>query len=644
MTISNLNPEFETLLDYLKRSRGFDFTGYKRSTLMRRVNKRMQTVEIDTYSSYVDYLEVHPDEYIHLFNTLLINVTSFFRDRSTWDYLKEEIIPLIVARKQLHEPIRVWSAACASGEEAYTIAMVIAEVLGLEQFRERVKIYATELDEEALLQARQAIYSYKDLANIPQEMLEKYFEPYEVINVNQTAPAEVENSWELQPGRVTPRYYTFRKDLRRSVIFGRHNLTVDAPIPRVDLLVCRNTLMYFNAETQSKIVARFHFALNEQGFLFLGKAEMLLTYTNTFTPVDLKRRVFSKVAKISMRDRLLLMAQTDDRDLASTLSERTRILEAAFDSSPVAQVIVDVNGFLVLANTIARGMFNLNANDVGRPLQDLEISYRPLELRSCIEQAYSERRVVNLKDIQVKTLSGDTIYLEVQFTPLQEFNTNLLGIAISFTDVTRYKRLQEDLQQSNQELEMAYEELQATNEELETTNEELQSSNEELETTNEELQSSNEELETMNEELQSTNEELQAVNDEMRRRSEELNQVNAFLESILTSLRGGVVVVDRDFHVQIWNYKAQDLWGLRSEEVQGQHFLNLDIGLPVEELRQLIRGCLVGEYSYHYIMLDAINRRGRTIQCKVSCTPLLGINTEIRGAILVMDEQNGDSE
>ncbi|MDX2231371.1 MAG: PAS domain-containing protein [Leptolyngbyaceae cyanobacterium bins.349] len=236
---------------------------------------------------------------------------------------------------------------------------------------------------------------------------------------------------------------------------------------------------------------------------------------------------------------------------------------------------------------------------------------------------------------------SDLIYLDVQVTPLTDAMNSILGVSLNFVDVTQYKRLQEELEHANQELEVAYEELQSTNEELETTNEELQSTNEELETTNEELQSTNEELETMNEELQSTNEELQTVNDELQRRSEELNQSNAFLASILTSLRGGVVVVDRDLRVQVWNDKSEDLWGLRVEEALEQNFLNLDIGLPVEQLRQPIRLCLAGaNESGSELILDAVNRRGRKIQCRVSSTPLVGSQSQIQGAILLMEELN----
>lgn len=616
MSTFECNPEIEALLNYIKRNRGFDFTGYKRSTLNRRINKRMQSLEIDSCSNYLDYLEVHPDEFVQLFNTILINVTSFFRDRSAWDYLSTEIIPRITAGKEPQEPIRIWSAGCASGQEAYTMAILLAEALGVEQFRERVKIYATDVDEEALHQSRQAIYSAKEVADIPPELLEQYFEH--------------SNS-----------HYTFRKDLRRSVIFGRHNLVADAPISRIDLLVCRNSLMYFNAEAQAKILARFHFAITEGGFLFLGKAEMLLSHSNSFAPVDLKMRIFIKVPKGNIGDRLLLIGNNNDEEEVNFLARHVRIRDAAFDANPTAQILVESDGLLMSVNERARSLFGLNSKDLGRcPFQDLELSYRPVDLRSCIDQAYAERRSVSLSDVEWATTSGDTQYLDVQVTPLWFSNGSPIGVSITFTDVTRSKRLQAELEQSNQELEMAYEELQSTNEELETTNEELQSSNEELQTTNEELQSTNEELETMNEELQSTNEELQTINAEVRKRTDELNSVNAFLQSILSSLRGAVVVLNTDLLIQIWNDEAEDLWGLRAEEMQGQHFLNLDIGLPVEQLRQPLRKCLLRETEYVEVTLSATNRRGKAIECKITCTLLKGMENESCGVIMTMEQQS----
>ncbi|KAF3886864.1 MULTISPECIES: CheR family methyltransferase [Nostocales] len=608
------NPDLENLLEYIKRNRGFDFSGYKRTSLSRRIRKRLHFLGIEDYSLYLDYLEVHPDEFAELFNTILINVTAFFRDSQAWEYIANEIIPQIVANKYLSKPIRVWSAGCASGEETYTLAILLAEALGMEQYAARVKVFATDVDEEALNIARQAHYGSKEVRSVPPNLQEKYFE------------------------RVNGRY-AVQKELRRGVIFGRHDLVQDAPISRIDLLVCRNTLMYFNTETQAKILDRFHFALNDSGFLFLGKAEMLFSRNHSFSPLELRQRVFIKDQNGNLRDMLLNIAHPSRQQAVPDMVDRIRIYEAAFEIDPIAQIIVDLNGALILANIEARNSFNLNPRDLGRPLQDLELSYRPVELRSRIDQVRTNRRTVVLKDVEWTTSDRDTKYLDLQIMPLLDENTErILGIKIVFADVTRFKNLQQELVHANQELETAYEELQSTNEELETTNEELQSTVEELETTNEELQSTNEELETMNEELQSTNEELQTINEELRQRSEELNRVNGFLESILTSLRAGVIVLSPDLHILMWNRKAEDLWGLRFDEVFSKHLMSLDIGLPLEPLRQPIRCIISRESDYYEVVLGARNRRGRTIQCHVICTPLLGAPSDIQGVILLMEE------
>ncbi len=613
MNNPEIDPEFEALLNYIKHNRGFDFTGYKRPSLMRRVRVRMQTAEIETYSDYTDYLEVHPEEFSHLFNTILINVTSFFRDRPVWDYIEKEVVPQIVARKSFpKDRIRVWSAGCASGQEAYTLAMVIAEVLGIEEFHQKVKIYATNIDEAALSQARLATYNAKEVEGIPEPFLERYF-------------------------KQTNRTYTFCPDLRRAVIFGRHDLLQDPPISRIDLLSCRNTLMYFNAETQAKIVSRFNFALNNSSFLLLGKAELLLSHTNTFAPLDLKQRIFTKISQ-GVRKGYFMGSNDDQERETNSQINHSLLREAALDISPFAQIAVDINGLLILANEQARLLFGLGSRDITRPLQDLEISYRPVELRSPIDQVVSTHRSICLSNIGWTNISNDLHYFDVQITPLYDTSRNLLGVSIVFNEVSRYKKLQEEIESANQELEMAYEALQSTNEELETTNEELQSSNEELETTNEELQSTNEELETMNEELQSSNEELQTINAELRLRSEELNQANGFLEAIFNSLQGGVAVLNREFTVQIWNEKNEDLWGLRSQEVLGQHFMNLDIGLPVEQLRQPIRNCLNGDSKIVEINLTTVNRRGKPIQCKVTCSSLIGRLAEVRGVIILIED------
>jgi two-component system CheB/CheR fusion protein len=605
------------LLDHLKRSRGFDFTGYKRSSLERRIAKRMEAVEVEVedYLAYVDYLEVQPEEFACLFNTILINVTAFFRDQPAWECMTNEIVPQLLERKGPDAPIRVWCAGCASGEEAYSVAIALAEAMGADEFLRRVKIYATDVDEEALASARAGNYLAKQVDGVPQPLLERYFER-------------------------TDQRFAFRKDLRRAIIFGRNDLVQDAPISRIDLLTCRNTLMYFNAETQAKILRRFNFALNPEGFLFLGKSEMLITHSDLFTPVNLKRRVFGKVSKPTLRDRLLLASSADghDGDGDGDGVVNFAIRESGFDAVSIAQIVTDAEGALVLANRRARELFNLGADDLRRPLKDLGLSYRPMELRASIDRAVGERRPLTLGPAAWSGTSGEACQLEVQITPLISGST-LLGVSIAYLDVTIEQQLRDELDRAKGELETAYEELQSTVEELETTNEELQSTNEELETTNEELQSTNEELETTNEELQSTNEELETMNDELRQRTLELNEVNGFLEMILTSLGVAVVVLDKNGVVQIWNAHAEDLWGLRSDEVVGQHLLGLDIGLPVEQLKAPIREALKDETYRGDLTLTATNRRGKSIACHVTTLPLSVSAGEVSGAILLMEER-----
>ena len=609
--------KFEALLQFLQQQRGLDFTGYKRPSLLRRVARRMQLVGIDGFDDYVEFLEVHPEEFEQLFNAILINVTSFFRDDGAWEYLRKETIPQLLDHKADHDLVRIWSAGCASGQEAYSLAMSFAEAMGREAFRERVKIYGTDADEEALNHARLGAYSAKEVEGVEPALVQRYFEQAN--------------------GR-----FVFRPDLRRAVIFGRHNLVQDAPISRLDLLVCRNTLMYFNAEAQSRILQRFHFALNGagegNGYLFLGRAEMLLSQNSLFTPLNLKCRIFAKVPQAGVPAARL---PANGNGNGIEIMRNVRLRELALDESPVARIVVESNGTLAMANHRARVLFTINPKDIGRRLQDLEISYRPLELRSLIEQAYAERRSVTHTSVERRFQGGEPQYFDVVVAPLFDDATNPLGVGITFLDVTRYSSMAGELQRSREEIQTTSEELQSSNEELETTNEELQSSNEELETTNEELQSTNEELETMNEELQSTNEELQTVNEELRQRTDEMNTLNAFLESVLTGLRAAAVVVNQNMNVLIWNKRAEDLWGLRADEVQGRSLLNLDIGLPVAPLAGVIRPCLDGEVAHQQTTLDAVNRRGKKIKCKVTCSPLITSSGKREGVILLMEEAAG---
>jgi two-component system CheB/CheR fusion protein len=603
---TRVDPAFEQLLEFVRDARGFDYSGYKRPSLIRRLDKRLQTLGLVSYADYRAYLEEHPDEFVELFNTILINVTSFFRDPEAWQFLAAEMIPQILERAGADGVIRVWSAGCASGEEAYTLSMLFADALGDDAYRERVKIYATDVDEHALTQARHAHYTPKQTEGVPQELRERFFTP-------------------------TDGGYAFRRDIRRGVIFGRNDLLQDPPISRVDLLVSRNTLMYFAARAQQQVLLNFYFALARRGFLMLGKAEALHSRTDLFEPYDLKRRVFVRSSSIEYEPRLVSRPAPDARPTTplGTLGE------AGFEQAPVAELVVGADGRLAAVNHVARSTFGLRGTDLGRPFQDLEISYRPAELRSLIEQVRTDHRPAGLKEVAWAPPNEDERFFDLHVAPLTTASGDIVGIGISFTDVSRYKLLASELDQARRELETAYEELQSTVEELETTNEELQSTNEELETTNEELQSTNEELETMNEELQSTNEELETMNDELRERTDEAVTASAFLSSILGSIHQSVIVVDREFRVRAWSRAAAELWGLRADEVEGGNFLNLDIGIPLGELRSAMRLTLSGEEPQR-VTLEGHNRKGQPIACEVSFAPLRTHRDEIEGTILVM--------
>jgi two-component system CheB/CheR fusion protein len=610
------DPAFEALLDFLKRARGIDFTGYKRASLERRFRRRLDAVGARSFGDYLDYVEVHPEEYQVLFDTLLINVTEFFRDSASWTYLSREVLPAVIDAKPVDEPIRIWSAGCASGQEAYTIAMVFAELLGVDEFRERVKIYATDIDEEALDTARHAVYSARDVEKVPPDLREKYFERAD-------------------------QQLAFRKDLRRTVIFGRNNLVQDAPISRLDLLVCRNALMYFNAETQARILRHFHFALREHGALMLGRSEMMISHRDLFRALDLKKRVFARRERPTPAQAARVAGMTDGEGVLPLSEDDRMARDVALEVGPVPQLIVSRTGQLAFANLPARALFRIGVEDLGRPFHDLEVSFRPAELRQPLEEAIRGRRRISVGEVRFIPDQGDERRLDVSVAPVLSDGANALGALVQFEDITRYAQLQREVDGQRHELEEAYEELRSTIDELETTNEELQSANEELQTTNEELQSTNEELETMNEELQSTNEELETINDELRERTTELNELNDFLEAILTSLGIGVAVVDAGQRVQVWNDRAEDLWGVRSDEAVDHHFLALDIGLPTEQLAPALRAVLSGGSPRERLELEAVNRRGRALVCDTTVLPLVspsdGKAPVLRGAIILME-------
>ncbi|MGH8980087.1 MAG: CheR family methyltransferase, partial [Acidimicrobiales bacterium] len=262
--------ELEALLSYIFEHRSFDFRGYKRASLTRRIQRRMHAVGAEGYRVYIEMLEANPGEFSQLFDSILINVTSFLRDKDAWDVLEEIVVRPLAAASPEHHHVRVWSAGSASGEEAYSLAVLLADALGRTRFRSTVKIYATDVDTDALTRARAGRYAREHVVEaFGEERAGRFFE---------------------LEGDVA----TFDLELRRALIFGRHDLVQDPPISKIDLLVCRNTLMYFTSEAQREILGNLHFALNPTGVLFLGKSEALVTRMDIFEPLDARQRIVRK--------------------------------------------------------------------------------------------------------------------------------------------------------------------------------------------------------------------------------------------------------------------------------------------------------------------------------------------------------------
>lgn len=450
--VEESNPEFEALLNYLKHSRGCDLTSYKRPSLMRRFQHRMHSINIDTYQRYLQYLQCDSTEYQVLLNDVFINVTSFFRDQPAWNYLAAEVIPKLIAEPDAS--IRVWSAGCATGQEIYSLLMLLAEALGLEACLRRVRCFATDADEVALSQARRATYSSRETVGIPPELLEKYFEQ-------------------------TEKSYVFHPELRRTVIFSRHNLIQDTPISKTDLLVCRNVLIYLNPEAQTAILNRFHFALNNTGVLFLGQAEMLTNPKQSFVPINSRCRVYTKGLKSERNDYLFMVPKSRDQRVANVLPIQNRFWEAAFETSSCAHIAIDAKGCLLHANEQARSLFGLTFNDWKRPLQELEAA-KLVSANTLTKALYSHQRLTPLKNVEWTTEEG-THYFDIDISRVLTAQNRLSGIVLTFIETKNYRQLAEELESTRSNLTRVSKILKETDAELSMVYKELESTQKELE-------------------------------------------------------------------------------------------------------------------------------------------------------------------
>src|SRR5215468_9097927 len=576
------------LLQELAEHRGFDFRGYKKTTLERRFRKRMFQLNMGSYSEYGEYIRKNAEEANELLNTILINVTEFFRDPPAWEILRNEILPPMLKTLKPGASFRAWSAGCASGEEAYSIAIILSEFFGPRIAEFDIKIYATDIDDDALVTARRGEYSVEALRRIRPEWRNKYFHGKGMLRVN--------------------------REIRRLVIFGKSNLAQDAPISHVDFLLCRNLLIYFDSELQKQILARLHYALEPGGILFLGKSESQLTNSTQFRRLNARWRIFQRITPaITAESKLEPPPELEDdmhlteearRELDSLRTQHRYMLETL----RLGVLVLGIDDTIVQNNTAILVLYGLTPVDLStKRLQDTDLFTRMPDLAIHLQASRLNNETGRFQN-RVK-VGGDEHLLEVTLRPVMDDRGARTGTLIYCEDVT----VQEKLQTTIEELESTSEELQSANEELETTNEELQSTNEELETTNEELQSTNEELETTNEELQSLNEELETTNQELEERTKELDQVNSVYSQTLEKIRLPVMLVDQERHIEFWNARALRLFGFKNKPP-------MELTIDQLPLSSELRNVLVRRHRAVLVKEEPIVARGHFLGGKLNLT------------------------
>lgn len=558
--------EFAYLLHCLKKGTGIDFSHYKQSSVMRRVERRLGLYNMPDLRSYIRYMEENPSEIGLLQKDLLIGTTHFFRDAQAFETLKQNVLPLVFKNKGEDKEIRIWVAGCSTGEEAYTLAILLHEVMEKLDEPFSAKIFATDLDKESIDFASQGIYPERLVSGLPPELLKRYF-----VNIHDA--------------------YHVRKDIRKMVVFAQHNILKDPPFINLDVISCRNMLIYFQAEMQRKVLSLFHFALNPNGFLFLGPSETIGKLSNLFSMFDPKWNIFRhKESRRSLLPGTFGFGDTSPTGVTVRHGKYAKPEESKAPS-PVDMIMRelireyvppciiidehneiihshgDVNEFLSLpqgkpSHNVLKLVFPSLSAAVGSAIHKVrrekcEVVYRNVKLL--------DKGGLQVLNLRVKPCAPDAAWdYVVLFFEKAEAKADCCEVEANFaasSDVT--KRIA-DLEQ---ELQHAEEYLQATIEELETSNEELQ-------VTNEELLAANEELQSANEELQSLNEELISVNNEYQLKIQELTQLNNDMDNLLVSTKIGTVFLDKKMCVRRFTPSI----------VEEINLLEVDIGRPLAHI------------------------------------------------------------
>lgn len=561
--------DLHNLLLLLKRITGQDFSSYKRKTLLRRVERRMAINGVKQLSEYLIILETKPDEAKALAQEFLIGVTNFFRDPQAFLFLQDTIIPRLFANRKDGEPLRIWHACCATGEEAYSVAMQILEYLERADIHTKVQIFATDLDEVAVAQARAGLYADDLMANVSQERLQRFF-------------TKTEGRWQVT------------KQLREMIVFANHNIIKDPPFSRLDLLVCRNFLIYLNSDIQKLLIPLFHQVLNPGGFLFLGSAETVGVHSDLFAPIDATWKIFMRQGGKTRAEMLLPFAgpihKLADIEHAARSSETQETATFALADKFIleryapARILINERHEVVHFSSRA-GEYLLTP--AGKPTKDLlKIAREELKpaLRAAIYKAFTDQKEIVYRGIKVLANTGETT-VDIIVIPLKEqpATGKLAAVIIEVTSPPPIQPAPCDAAPGHDTSRNALtrhleEQLRVTVEQLQSTSEQLETSNERFLLANEELMTVNEELQSTNEELQSTNEELVTVNSELQRKMEELNQSNSDLQNLFTSSQIATIILNRQLLIKRFSPAMARILNLLPADVdRPAHHLNSNI-------------------------------------------------------------------
>jgi two-component system CheB/CheR fusion protein len=550
----------------LRAQTGHDFSLYKNTTIYRRIERRMGLHQIDKIANYVRFLRENPQEVELLFRELLIGVTNFFRDPQSWEQLKREVIPALLAEVDSGQALRAWVPACSTGEEAYSLAILFKEAL--DEFKPAknitLQVFATDLDTYAIEKARAGVFPANIAADVSAKRLERFF-------------TKADGGY-----RVT-------KSIREMVVFAPQNIIMDPPFTKLDFVSCRNLLIYLTPELQKKLLPLFHYSLNSGGYLFLGSSETIGGFTRLFAPLDGKSRLYRRLdlslsaqpvefptAFVHAKSDTLVKPVKQTGDL-QTLADQILLQKY----SPVAALTNDKGDILYISGRTgkylepAAGKANWNIFVMARE----ELRY---ELTAAFQKAVRTKETVMLKNMSVGTNGGKQI-VNITVEPLRAPSAMEGMVMIVFTDVIALPKTKTSgkphgatvrAAEIEEQLEYARQEVQSMREEMQTSQEELKSTNEELQSTNEELQSTNEELTTSKEELQSMNEEMHTVNQELQARLDEFARTNNDMKNLLDSTDIAALFLDNDLRVRRFTAQTGKVTRL----------IPADVGRPITDI------------------------------------------------------------